>query len=360
MKHPDEIAQSHGFSEVLTNKKYQLFGHILFFAVYLAYAVYCATFYRPFIPDTYINIGVWSWFLLVNICLAYLNIYFLMPRFLYRHLYTTYGICLAGCLVLMILSTTVSAHLLDLLYGTGQFLSALQSPRVVIPLSFACPMAIVLFRRQYINKMRIHRLSSVTMQSELEQLKKQINPHFLFNMLNNAIVLVKTDSVEASQVLLKFKDLLNYQLTGSAEEATLLTNDIQFLNDYLNLEKIRRDRFEFSITVEGATDGIRIPPLLFIPFVENAIKHNPESDDYLSYVRIRFRLAEGKLHFTCINAKPVEQQDAKEGGLGLANVRRRLLLLYPDNHVLNLENQSDRFQVNLQIPILNPYELYNH
>ena len=341
------------FSENLTSWKYQLFSHILFVTVYVAYAVYCFTFYRPFIPDVYVNAAIWGYFLVCNIGFAYLNIFLLMPRFLYRHFYLAYAVSLVGCFVWMALSLVISAHLLDKLYGSGQFLSVLQSPRIVIPLSFACPMAIVLYHRRHISMLRIRHLENITIQSELAQLKKQINPHFLFNMLNNILVLVKTDSKDASKVIDKFKDLLNYQLAESAGEETLLTDDIQFLNDYLNLEKIRRDCLDVEIAVEGETDGVRLPPLLFIPFVENAVKHNPDSDDYISFVRINFQLADGILHFTCINSKPAEPLPVsdKVGGLGLENIRRRLSLLYPGNHVLTITNQNTQFQVNLQFPL---------
>jgi LytS/YehU family sensor histidine kinase len=299
--------------------------------------------------------ALWGWFLFFNVGLAYLNIYFFSLLFLSRPRYVAYGACIVGCLALMTLSVALSAYLLDRFYQSGQFLNALQSPRIIIPLSFACPMAVVLYNRQLTHRKRIHQLENVTMQSELEQLKKQINPHFLFNMLNNTMVLLKTDTLEASQALLKFKDLLNYQWTVSSADKTLLTNDIQFLNDFLNLEKIRRDRFEFDIAVEGDTNGIYVPPFLFIPFVENAVKHNPESDEYLSYISIQFRPDNGRLHFTCINSKPSLPQstEQKDGGLGLVNVRRRLELLYPKKHSLLIESLSNSFKIDLQIPIHN-------
>jgi len=102
----------------------------------------------------------------------------------------------------------------------------------------------------------------------------------------------------------------------------------------------------------GDTDGVCVPPLLFIPFVENAVKHNPGSDDYLPYVKVLFRLNDRKLYFTCVNSKPatMPENNEQEGGLGLANVRRRLSLLYPDKHFLNITTETDKFQVDLQIP----------
>ena len=348
MKQPD-------YTQFLTDRRFRLLGHLIFLAVYLAYTVYCAAFYKPFIPKVGVSIALWGWFFIFNTGLAYLNIYFLMPRFLYRHRYTAYAICIFACIALMILSLAVSVHLLDKLYRSGQFLSTLQSLKILIPLSFACPMAVVLFYRWQTGEMRIQQLENATMQSELEQLKKQINPHFLFNMLNNAIVLVKTDSQEASQALIRLKDLLSYQLTDSIGNEALLTNEIQFLKDFLNLEKIRRDRFDFTVAVEGDAEGILIPPLLFIPFVENAVKHNPANSDYLSYVRIEFHLTDEKLHFTCVNSKPLEAPESNaQGGLGLANVRRRLSLLYPEKHQLNIESEADSFRVDLEILPLNP------
>ena len=354
----------------LTSKEYLLLWHILFVSVYLAYTAYCAAFYRPFIPDLHVSILIWGWFLLLNIGLAYLNIYFLMPRYLYRHRYTLYAISLTAAIALMVLSLTASVHLLNLLYRSGQFLSTLQSLKVLIPLSLACPMAITLYRHWNINDMRIKHLENAKIQSELEQLKKQINPHFLFNMLNNAAVLMKTGSGEASQVLLKLKDLLNYQLNESTVDEALLTNEIQFLNDFLNLEKIRRDRFDFTISIEGETNDVIVPPLLFIPFVENAVKHNPANDNYLSYVKLVFRvspaktqrsqrenISDGKLFFTCINSKPAmtQENDSLSSGLGLTNIRRRLSLLYPEEHLLNIESGTDEFRVEMQIP----YSIHN-
>lgn len=122
--------------------------------------------------------------------------------------------------------------------------------------------------------LRIDELESTTLQSELTFLKNQINPHFLFNMLNNANVLIKRNPEEASKVLFKLEDLLRYQINDSSRERVSLASDIRFLNDYLNLEKIRRDNFQFTLRQEGEVDSIWIQPLLFIPFVENAVKHS--------------------------------------------------------------------------------------
>ena len=174
------------------------------------------------------------------------------------------------------------------------------------------------------------------MQTELQQLKNQINPHFLFNMLNNANILVKEDPDEASQILGKLNDLLRYQFNDSTRKEVSLNADIQFLTSFLELEKVRRDH-------------VCVPPLLFIPFVENAVKHNPDSDN-LSYVHIYFTLHDHELSFRCENSKP-SVPVKREGGIGLANVRRRLELLYGSGYTLEIKDLATTYSVNLRLSL---------
>lgn len=197
----------------------------------------------------------------------------------------------------------------------------------------------------------IYELKQANTNAELDQLKNQINPHFLFNMLNNANVLTKKDPDKASQVLMKLSDLLRYQLYDSARDKVLLTSDIHFLEDFLNLEKIRRDNFDFVISKEGDLNGVQVPPLLFISFVENAVKHNNDVSNS-SYVNLYFNVADDKLFFKCINSKPLlKAVNSKSGGLGLANIRRRLELLFPAAHLLKIEDKSDTYCITLTLQL---------
>ena len=209
----------------------------------------------------------------------------------------------------------------------------------------------IVFQDYIKNGQRIGQLENATIQSELEQLKNQINPHFLFNMLNNANVLIKESPAEAVLVLSKLKDLLKYQLKDSVSEKVLLKDDISFLNDYLNMEKIRRDNFDFIVSTEGNTEDVTLPPLLFIPFVENAVKHNNDNKK-LSYVHLYFKVEEKSLTFICINSKPAEQQERRtDGGIGLANIRRRLELLYDTDHSLQIDDTDITYTINLRLNI---------
>lgn len=210
--------------------------------------------------------------------------------------------------------------------------------------------AISLFTHWLRHNLRIDQLESTTLQSELKFLKSQINPHFLFNMLNNANVLIKRNPEEASKVLFKLEDLLRYQINDSSRERVALASDIRFLNDYLNLEKIRRDHFQFTMEQEGDIDSIWIQPLLFIPFVENAVKHSFDSE-HPSSVHLSFKVEENRLEFRCENTMPAVAVSNKVGGIGLANIQRRLGLLYPDRYELEQIENENRYMVTLCITL---------
>ena len=169
-------------------------------------------------------------------------------------------------------------------------------------------------------------------------------------MLNNANVLIKRNPEEASKVLFKLEDLLRYQINDSSRERVSLASDIRFLNDYLNLEKIRRDHFQFTVEQEGDIDSIWIQPLLFIPFVENAVKHSFDSE-HPSSVHLSFKVEENRLEFRCENSTPVVAVSNKVGGIGLANIQRRLGLLYPDRYELEQIENENRYIVILCITL---------
>ena len=194
-------------------------------------------------------------------------------------------------------------------------------------------------------------METVNKDIEFQALQAQINPHFLFNMLNNANVLIKRNPEEASKVLFKLEDLLRYQINDSSRERVSLASDIRFLNDYLNLEKIRRDNFQFTLRQEGEVDSIWIQPLLFIPFVENAVKHSFDSE-YSSYVHVFFKVDAHRLDFRCENSNPaVAVQQGKVGGIGLANIQRRLGLLYPEHYKLEQREDENLYSVILSITL---------
>ena len=218
----------------------------------------------------------WLYYFVITSAIIYFNLYVLAPRFLIRGQILSYLISVA-CLILLSLCLIVVLqswfHDVGGTYEEGNLYIILNVLASMVSLSLLIfgTSALLLFKYWIGYNQRIDELASSTLQSELKFLKKQINPHFLFNMLNNANVLLRKNPEEASRVLFKLEDMLRYQINDSAKEQVLLDSEIRFLNDFLNLEKIRRDKFEYVISKEGNISEVWLPPLLFIPFVENAV-----------------------------------------------------------------------------------------
>jgi len=278
------------------------------------------------------------------IVLFYINMYVLVPRLLFRNRNIEY--CLSVISILVIVA--ICGNFFNPFNKENKLNIPLFSFLTVLLL--AASSSIKLFQKGMMDRQLIYELKQSKTYAELEQLKNQINPHFLFNMLNNANVLTKKDPDKASQVLMKLSDLLRYQLYDSARDKVLLTSDIHFLEDFLNLEKIRRDSFDFLISKEGDLSGVQIPPLLFISFVENAVKHNNDATKS-SYVNLYFDVKNDELFFKCINSKPLLKSVNNTGGLGLTNIKRRLELLFPATHSLHIEDDSERYCVTLTIKL---------
>lgn len=278
------------------------------------------------------------------IVLFYVNMYILVPKLLFRNKNMEYCLSVIGILVVV----AICGYFFNP-FDKGHGLNIPLFSFLTV-LLLAASTSIKLFQKGMMDKQLIYELKQSKTYAELEQLKNQINPHFLFNMLNNANVLTKKDPEKASQVLMKLSDLLRYQLYDSARDKVLLTSDIHFLEDFLNLEKVRRDSFDFLISKEGDLNGVQIPPLLFISFVENAVKHNNDPAK-ASYINLFFDVRNNELFFKCINSKPILKPDSNSGGLGLANIRRRLELLFPASHSLNIEDGTETYSATLTIKL---------
>lgn len=333
----------------LVDPRYRIYRHLLLF--FFSLITIGLNYYIDLIEQgNLMQDFVQSVFLLVPI---YLSVFVLTPRFLLKNKVGTYVVSIYLCIGLaFVFSYLLRRETIEVEYQKFQFWMAsflIISSAIQLTLIIAGASAVVVFQDYVRNGQRIDQLENATMQSELEQLKNQINPHFLFNMLNNANVLVKESPAEAVLVLSKLKDLLKYQLKDSLSEEVRLEDDIRFLSDYLNMEKIRRDNFDFIVSTEGDIKEITIAPLLFIPFVENAVKHNNDNKK-LSYVHLYYKVDRGSLTFICINSKPSQQKEQLgDGGIGLANIRRRLELLYGSDHSLQIEETDITYTIKLRL-----------
>lgn len=199
--------------------------------------------------------------------------------------------------------------------------------------------------------------------SELSLLKTQINPHFLFNVLNSIYSLSLKKSDEAPHIILKVSDILRYMLYESKNELMPLEQELRILQDYVDIEKVRlAQSSSIRIQTPGELNGYRIPPALLLPFVENAIKHGIDSMAEHAFLDINIQVNQGKdmLYFRCFNnykTKPCKTERA--GGIGLENTRRRLELIYGPAHSLSITDKNGTFDVQLEIN-LSKHELPDH
>lgn len=327
--------------QFLISSKYRVYRHLLLIAV-MGCVLYNST------PEIEEPTLILVFFLL----LFYINMYLLVPNFLFKNKNLQY--CISVSVIIVI--SAIGGYFFNTASGEDSLNILLFSFLILVLI--AASSSVKLFQKGMADKQLINELEKSKTYSELEQLKNQINPHFLFNMLNNANVLTKKDPEKASQVLMRLSDLLRYQLYDSARDSVLLTSDIHFLEDFLNLEKIRRDSFDFLISKEGNLSGVQIPSLLFISFVENAVKHNNDATKS-SYVHLFFEVRNDELFFKCINSKPALRSVNNTGGLGLTNIRRRLELLFPVSHNLVIEDDSDTYCVTLTIKLDISKSLFN-
>jgi two-component system, LytTR family, sensor kinase len=188
----------------------------------------------------------------------------------------------------------------------------------------------------------------------IKQLQSQLNPHFLFNSLNNAYGLSLSDSKKTSEYIMSLSQLMRYQLEGSKKDTLLLEDDMEFMHHYQLVEAQRVTRrcqisFQDSIPHDQKKAYV-IAPLLFLPFLENAIKHGTATIS-VSAIHVSFTIEGNLLKFMCKNTKPQNKVAIKSTGTGLTNVKTRLGILYPQKHVLHIEESDNYYLVNLQIEL---------
>lgn len=187
-------------------------------------------------------------------------------------------------------------------------------------------------------------------ESQMEILKIQINPHFMFNVLNHIHVLMQKDVELASSLLLQYSDILRYQLYRAKEKQVTLGEEVAFLKNYVEVEKLRwKGKLQVTTRWEITDATCLLAPLLMITFVENAFKHVARSDTEKGYVDIRLRQQDDRICLDVKNSKSQLAQTGKSSGLGLSNIRKRLDILYPGRYELKIEDTDRTYEVQFAV-----------
>lgn len=284
---------------------------------------------------------------------VYLTIYYLIPKLLIPKKYVlfTFGIMLLTT-VWGYVAGTIEPWIDEHWFGE---VNQVENPaQGIIAVSFFLLIItlINLSYRWFIQLSRIKQMENDRLQDELSLLKNQINPHFFFNTLNNLYALALEQSKETPKVILKLSEMMRYTLYDCKETLVPISSELNYLENYIALQQIRHGQ-EKQITFEKTVQdkNLKIAPMLFIVFVENAFKHGVEPLLDQAYVKLSLQANENQLTFSIENNYPKMLTQKRVGGLGLQNVKRRLALIYPNKHDLQLSNDNNCYRaiLNLQL-----------
>jgi len=197
---------------------------------------------------------------------------------------------------------------------------------------------------------KLLRLEKENLEQQLEYLKYQINPHFFMNTLNNIHALVDIDAEKAKSTILELSKMMRYVLYEGDKKGVPLTREFDFILNYITLMRLRyTDKVQIHIDLPSQAPDRLIPPLMLITFIENAFKHGI-SYQHDSFIEVKAEVLGEKLHFACRNSK-AEKSNEQKGGVGLANVKQRLKLLYDNDYMLKIQDETDVYSVQLIIPL---------
>lgn len=203
------------------------------------------------------------------------------------------------------------------------------------------------------NRLKAEQIGQEKKTAELQFLRSQVNPHFVFNALNTLHFSIDKKNELARKMLTDFSDLFRFQLYECNEPTIALGKELTFIQKYLDLNEIRmKENMDVEAQLPTTDFRVQVPPLLLIPFIENALKHAGSMPGFRSWVKINLRVEEQKLVLDISNSKKenVVEENTK-GGIGLKNVKRRLELLFPNGHELEIVQGAGQYKVHLQFPV---------
>ncbi len=353
--------------------------------LYSFVAINSATAYFVRLPVSIVESLI---FLLAHIFLTYSLIYFVIPRFLIKQRYWTAAVWVAILFVITAamsatLSVTVIPDIRDWMMGaryigpprnptTNIFLGLMAGLRGAITIG-GISSAIKLMKYWYIKEQRNLQLQKENVESQLQVLKAQVHPHFLFNTLNNIYSYTQNTAPTASKLVMGLSDMLRYMLYECNQPLAPLSKEIKLLLDYCSLEKVRYDQhLDLQITVPANNRELYIAPLLLLPFVENCFKHGASNLVEQAWISLTISIDGRRMKMKLVNSKPMDEKKAtgNKTGIGIANVLARLELLYAGKYELSITNEQEVFIVNLTLeletqmphftPIVSQQQLVTH
>ncbi|UTW61659.1 histidine kinase [bacterium SCSIO 12741] len=279
-----------------------------------------------------------------------INLNHLIPRYLLPRKYLYYILGLVATITLLSLITDL------IIYAWVIFVAGREKSFELVSTIFkwhtTAPFIMTIIASS-LWQMAIHNrnMQHEQLSMELRLLKNQINPHFLFNSLNNIYTLILLKSDKAPENLMKLSRMLRYVIYECSEEKVLLSSEIAHIRDYLDLVLLKdSEGLNLHADLESDPGSVRVAPMIFITFIENAFKHGRIEDLENGWVDLKLKVTDGVIIFHLSNSIPrTPSTEEREGGIGLNNVKRRLEVIYPDKHLLEIDNTDREFRVRLEI-----------
>ena len=289
--------------------------------------------------------------------IVYFNLYYLIPNYLTQRTFVRYiGLLLLSVVIL----TPIKAIVFYFMFAGSplyrEYVTFNQQWIFLLTFLVAAGSTVAKIVSDWLWHQRDRKeLETQNMQSELKFLKSQINPHFLFNTLNSLYALTLKKSDRAPEIVIKLSEMMRYMLYECNERQVSLSKEVQYIRNYVDLEMLRQgQKVRIDFHVQGEIQGQMIAPLIFTPFLENSFKHGVNQISE-GFVDIKLMVKDKNVILQIENSKPPRQQvinhKRPSGGIGLANVRRRLDLLYPDSYALKISDEAEKYKVSLTLAL---------
>ena len=330
--------------------KNRIFQHILFWSMSF---LILTNIFKVSVEIKEIDLIYTAIFHVPILLIVYLNLRFLFPLFLETRRYLFYGLS-----VLILISAGAGFYIIlfdswiDYIFSGFYFIAYYGF--FDISLYFVIYLFVTSLLRLARGWFHLQEIEKEKTVAELKALKSQINPHFLFNSLNSIYSLARKNSAQVPEKVIQLSDLMRHIIYDSDVEYILLPKEIEMIRNYIELQNLRTPENEkIELEVTGEVEGKKVAPLIFLPFLENSFKHGLKSGAENPFVKIKIEVFENNLVFEIENSKgkASEINDSKYKGIGIENVKKRLGLIYPNQHLLNISETENTFKVILQIKL---------
>ena len=356
-------------------RKYRIRRHLLFWLFWGLYFGIVRELNPRFLkstehfPSLFQSLAQSFFLLLPQVVLVYPLLYFLLPRYIFTGKYIK---ATGWSIVLLFLLVSVNAALLlfipwqrvmymsqavDIFKGVSSgwlkiklaYLSSLQGSLSAASLA----VSLKLFKHFYLKNLRIQQLQKENVAAQLQILKAQVHPHFLFNTLNNIFSQTQTESPKGSKMIMGLSDMLRYILYEGQKPLVPLNQELQMITEYINLEKIRYgNKLDVHVLTPDKTEEVYIAPLLLLPFVENCFKHGTSNILLNPWINLTVKLRDTILVMKLMNGKTLQNANIQnKQGIGINNVSQRLNLLYKGKYDLQIREDEEVFVVDLQVEL---------